>query len=175
MIEKHPYGDFVPNKSKYLILGSFTGIIFPGYDWFYSNKRNQFWPIIEGVYGVKLTDKKQKQQLFTRLNIAITDIISSCERKANNNLDVNLTNMVFNKGIINILRSNKIETIYFSSRFVEKLFKKHFGDLILNYPKIKLITLPSPSPRFASMTKAEKITRYKEVLPKNISYIKSGS
>lgn len=165
MNETHPFGNFVPPNTQYLFLGTFTGR--QTYDWFYGTKRNQFWPILEEVYELKLPSKNEKQELFTKLGLAITDIIFSCERKANNNTDSNLINIVFNtEAIINILRNNKIKTIYFSSRFAGHLFAKQFKHLIKQYPEIKLITLPSPSPRYAAMSKSEKITRYKELLPK---------
>lgn len=173
MIESHPFPPFVPKNTQYLLLGSFTGRRNPKldneelYDWFYGTKRNQFWLILEEVYGVKLQNKIEKQELFSKLSLAITDIILSCERKENNNLDNNLINCVFNtKAITQILESNKINSIFFSSRFVEGLFKKHFKSLIDKYPQITLTTLPSPSPRFAAMSRAEKVVRYKELLPK---------
>jgi len=168
MIEIHPFDVFVPRDTKYLFLGSFTGKTEDAsYDWFYSNKRNQFWSILEEVYGIKLDTKVEKQGLFTRLGLAITDIILSCERRANSNLDMDLTNMVFNtKVILKVIQKNRIKTIYFSSRFAEKLFKKQFEEVIEHYPAIRLITLPSPSPRYAAMSKSEKISRYKELLPR---------
>lgn len=167
MIEKHPFGDFVPKNTQYLILGSFTGkIIDDSYDWFYGTKRNLFWPIIQEVYGRQLLNKKGKQTLFNQLGVAITDIILSCVRNTNSNLDINLTNIVLNKRVANIVEDNDIEKIFFSSRFVEKLFKKHFKNLVLSHPDVGLITLPSPSPRYAAMSKSEKIARYKQLLPK---------
>ena len=68
MIETHPFGSFVPAGAKYLILGSFTGkqavrgtaFTDENYDWFYGVKRNQFWPILEEVYGCRLRDKQSK-------------------------------------------------------------------------------------------------------------------
>lgn len=170
MLETHPFGCFVPPGAVYLILGSFTGK-YAGreqaeYDWFYGSRRNHFWSILETVYGRQLRNKKGKQELFSKLKIAITDIILKCERKASNNLDMNLTNIVYNTGAIaKILKKNKIRKIYFSSRFVENKFKQHFKELIQMYPRIELVTLPSPSPRYASMSKGEKIKRYKELLP----------
>lgn len=167
MIETHPFGNFVPKNAQYLLLGSFVARKVDGYEWFYDNKRNHFWPIIETVYNLKLPTKEEKQALFTRLGIAVTDIILQCERKANNNADTSLTNMVFNtKAISEIIRENKVKIIFFSSRFVETLFRKHFKDIIGQHSEIKLITLPSPSPRYAIMTKTEKVTRYKDLLPK---------
>ena len=168
MTETHPFGIFVPPVTEYLFLGSFTGKVEDAsYDWFYANKRNQFWLIMKEVYGIKLGTKTEKQELFTRLNMAITDIILSCERKANSNLDMNLTNIVFNtEAILKVIQENKIRAIYFSSRFTEKLFRMEFKEIVSRYPSTELITLPSPSPRYATMSKREKIARYIELLPK---------
>ena len=130
MLEIHPFGNFVPKDAKYLVLGSFTGKPEHNYDWFYSTKRNQFWSIIEAVYGVELKSKREKQAFFALLKMAIADIIYSCERKSGNNQDNNLTN---------IISENK---------------------------QIKIITMPSPSPRYAKLSKAEKTKIYKKHLPK---------
>ena len=167
MLEKHPFGNFIPANTQYLFLGSFAGKKVYGYDWFYGSKRNQFWAILEEVYKVSLKTKTDKQDLFKRLRMAITDIILECERKSNSNLDMNLTNIVFNtKAIIGILTKNRIRRIYFSSRFVEKLFKRQFSDIIQKFQEIELITLPSPSLRYAAISKQEKISKYKQLLPK---------
>ena len=167
MLEKHPFGVFVPKNAKYLLLGSFTTKPFDGYEWFYANGRNQFWPILEAVYGRQLQNKKAQQNLFEQLGMAIGDIILECEREKNSNLDMNLKSLVFNtKAIVEILQKNNIKKIYFSSRFVEKLYKKEFKDLVSKYPEVELITLPSPSPRYVLMTKSQKISKYKQLLPK---------
>lgn len=169
MVETHPFGNFVPHNARFLFLGSFTGKQVEGYDWFFSNKRNQLWPMLSVVFNIKLTTKEEKQELFTKLKMAITDIILTCERKSNSNLDMNLTNITYNtNAIVNIIQQNNIENIYFSSRFAEKLFKNHFKDTARQHPTISLITLPSPSPRYASMSKYQKIEKYKELLPKLI-------
>ena len=166
MIEKHPFGVFVPPNAKYLLLGSFVTKPTHNYEWFYANGRNQFWPILEEVYGAPLQTKNDQQKLFTKLDMAIGDIILECERINNSNLDVNLKCLVFNtKAITQIVEENNIDKIFFTSRYVEKLFRREFKDLILKYPAIELITLPSPSPRYALLTKVQKIVRYKQLLP----------
>ena len=63
MIETHPFGNFVPKKARYLLIGSFPGKIDENYDFYYSNKRNQFWPIMENIYKVDLKTKSQKIKL----------------------------------------------------------------------------------------------------------------
>src|SRR5258708_4727416 len=148
MIEVHPYLSFVSLNARYLLLGSFPGK--ESRDWFYGSKRNQLWSILEKVYGKKLESKTSKEELFMNLKLAISDVIYSCERKNGNNLDNNLINITYNHKIIDeILSKNQIEKIYFSSKFVEKIFRKEFKYLIEMYPDIEFIVLPSPSPRYA--------------------------
>lgn len=170
MVETHPFKVFTPPKARYLFLGSFPSVRSPddiAYDWFYGGKRSQFWGILEKVYGRTLDTKKAKQELLSRLHIAITDIMYQCARKEGNSSDLNLTDIVYNKAAIKkVLQKHPIETIFFSSRFVEKEFKKHFADLIKSFPQLAYCTLPSPSPRYASMTKEKKIEKYQELLPK---------
>ena len=161
MLETHPFPPFVPPQTRYLLLGSFTGKPTPGYDWYYCTKTNQFWPILEAVYHTPLLTKSAKQRLFTRLRLAVTDIIYKCQRKKGNSLDSNLINIVYNTPAIQkILDNYQIKRIFFSSRFVEKNFKKLFPHV-----SIPFVTLPSPSPRYAAMSKSDKIKRYRELLP----------
>jgi len=174
MIEIHPFDEFVPQNCKFLLLGSFVGRqAFRGspdydhsYDWYYGTRKNQFWPILEQVYGIPLGDKNSKQALFFKLKMAITDIVKQCERKEGNNLDTNLFNILYNvEAIRKILESYGIKKIYFTSRFVEKRFKSQFKDILKRYPDIDLVTLPSPSPRYARISKEQKISLYRELLP----------
>jgi len=167
MVEKHPFGDFIPKKVRYLMLGSFVTKPSNPYEWFYANGRNQFWPILEEVYSLSFNTKQKQQQLFADLYMALSDIILSCERKKNSNLDVNLFNITYNiPAITNIISKNPIEKIFFTSRFVESVFKKNFKEVMKEHTKIQLIGLPSPSPRYALITKKEKIMNYKRLLPK---------
>lgn len=166
MLEIHPFGDFVPAKIKYLMIGSFVTKPSNPYEWFYANGRNQFWPIMEAIYERSFPAREKQQKLFTDLEMALTDIIYSCERKNNSNLDINLFNITYNiKGITSIIAENRIEKIYLTSKYVERMFKSQFKETVLSKPEIAIVTLPSPSPRYAMITKQEKIQRYKEVLP----------
>jgi hypoxanthine-DNA glycosylase len=174
MLETHAFGNFVPPSARFLILGSFTGrqavkgntAADDSYDWFYATKRNQFWPILEDVYGLELRNKPSRQALLTKLGIAMADIIYKCERKVDSNLDSNLVHPEYNiEAIAEILNDNQIDSIFFTSRFVEIRFKKNFKDIISHHPSIELITLPSPSSRYARMSKEQKVSRYKELLP----------
>ena len=120
MLETNPFKVFIPPKAKYLILGSFAakdGKLGVLYDWYYSNGRNQFWPMLEEVYKIKLRDKKTQQNLFRKLSIAIADIIYQCKRQKKSSLDVHLTSFVYNTiPITKILQKNLLKKIFFTSR-----------------------------------------------------------
>ncbi len=163
-IEEHPFSPFIPEHASVLIIGSFPGKEQTqeayGQGWFYGAKRNQFWKILRTVYDVELENTEDKQHLFTTHGIAITDIFLKIRRKENTNLDQNLEIIEYNdKAIQVILQQRAFKCILFTSKFVENHFLKIF-------PHIKnTAVLPSPSPRFARMTMAEKIAVYKKLLP----------
>ncbi len=169
MIETNRFKPFVPQNAKYLLIGSFGGKVTAdnNYDWYYGTKRNHFWLILRQVFSLPLEDIAEKKTLFSNLNLAITDIILSCERKSGTNLDNNLINITYNdKAIYKILKNNNIKKIFFSSRFVEKLFRKVFKEYILKNQDLELITLPSPSPRYAKLRIEDKVKIYKKLMPK---------
>lgn len=164
-IETHPHKLFVPPNATVLILGTFPGknnVQVEGQDeWFYSSKRNQFWTIIRGVYEEELKTTAEKKELFTLKRIAIGDIFLKIKRIENNNSDSSLEVIEYNgKEIEKAIEQNSFNFVFTTSQFVAKEFKKLF-------PTIKNIdALPSPSPRYARMSLDEKITIYKEKLPK---------
>lgn len=165
-IETHPFKAFIPENVTTLIIGSFPGKevthkILNEEEWFYGSKRNQLWKIISGVYGTDLKTRSEKQNLFKKYGIGMVDIFFRVKRKEDNNMDSNLEIIEYNdKAINSILKDQSIKKIFFTSKFVEKTFMKLF-------PEIKVgECLPSPSPRYAMMTLAEKINYYKSKLPK---------
>lgn len=165
-IETHPFKAFIPENASVIILGTFPGKDVTHKelsedDWFYGTKRNQFWKILSGVYETELSGKKDKQDLFKKHGIGIADIFLKIKRTGNNNTDSNLQVIEFNdKELKQVLENLKIKKVFFTSKFVEKIFLKLFPEVELGE------CLPSPSPRFATMSLDEKIKNYKIKLPK---------
>jgi len=125
MVETHPFGNFVPRMSVFVFGNFYWKDSDPSYDWFFGTKRNQFWPILESAFGVELKTKTYKQELFSKLKMAITDIILQCERSENTNADNNLINIVYNTdAIVKIIEKNKISAIFFSSRMTENYLRE---------------------------------------------------
>ena len=162
-IETHPHEIFMPARASVMIIGSFPGRGHTEKDnkeWYYESKRNQFWKIIGAVYQRDLSDVHKKQQLFAEKGIAIGDLFYKVIRKKENNSDSSLQVIAYHdKALSLIFKKNNFEKILFTSKFVEREFRKLF-------PAIENIaTLPSPSPRVATISIAEKIEVYRLVLP----------
>jgi hypoxanthine-DNA glycosylase len=168
MIETHPFKPFIPQNARYLLLGSFPGRINTrAGEWYYETERGQFWKIMRAVYGRDLATKDEKIKFMTDLKMALSDTIYKVERTEGNNSDINLKVIEYNaKTVEKILKENKIERVYFSSRFVENIFKTKYKTIADKYSGIGFITLPSSSPRYAKMGLEDKIKTYKSLLPK---------
>ena len=91
--------------------------------------------------------------------IGITDIFKSVIRTAGSNLDDNLEIIEYNKDELTRLIETYKPTVFCTSRFVEKSFKKMF----LGYVAVDI--LPSPSPRYFRLTIEQKAEIYKKKLP----------
>ena len=165
VVETHPFEAFIPVNIRCLIVGSFPGreqtqIEPDETHWFYGAPRNQFWKILELVYKRELKNRKEKQQLFEKAGIAITDIIKSCIRTEGTNLDENLQITEYNKEEIEKILKQYQPKVLFTSRFVEKEFKRLFP----GYSTTDI--LPSPSPRYFRLGIQDKARIYEAKLPK---------
>jgi hypoxanthine-DNA glycosylase len=164
-LETHPFEAFIPNNIKFLIVGSFPGKDQTGRElddthWFYGAPRNQLWKILEIVYGRPLRNRKEKQQLFQEAGIGMTDVIKSCSRRNGTNLDENLDIKEYNKDEIESILILHHPKVLFTSRFVEKEFKRLFPAYI------NTDILPSPSPRYFRLRIEDKAKIYEEKLPR---------
>ena len=164
-IERHPFGAFVPERLRCLILGSFPGKeqTRGGLDdtaWFYGAPLNQFWRILAKAYGRELKTRAEKQALFEEAGIGITDIFQSVIRTSGSNLDENLQIEAYNWEVIRAILQKHKPQVFCTSRFVEKEFKKQFPA----YPAVDV--LASPSPRYFKLTIEQKAEIYRQKLPK---------
>ena len=168
MLETHPFPPFIPPHARYLLLGSFIARKFgqSSYDWYYSNGRNQFWNILEAVYHCELDTISLRKELFIKLSLGVTDLIYQCDRKLQNSADTSLVNCTYNtRAIEDVFKLNSLKKVYFTSKFVERTFKKVFKHLVTDFPDVEFVALPSPSPRYAAMSKTQKAIKYSRLLP----------
>jgi len=153
----HPLAPIVFQSSDTLILGSFPSLkSFEG-EFYYAHPKNQFWRLLSSIYKVGADTKDERIRLLEYANIALWDIVASCERT--NSSDINLKNIVPNDIEGLLAKYPNIGRIFFTGRTAEKLFKKHFNHLM-----IPTLLLPSPSPAYAAIKFEEKLLAWKIIL-----------
>ena len=135
-------------NSKILILGSFPSVISRENDFYYANKRNRFWKILEEYFDVKLTDVGSKRFFLYEKHIALWDIVDSCEVQGS--LDSNIKNIGFSNIKKLLFESPKIRTIFCNGKLSYNLTQKYLkvADLSLD-----VIYLPSTSPANTGLDK----------------------
>jgi len=156
----HPFDPIINEDSKVMILGSFPSIKSFENNFYYAHPRNQFWPILSAIFKRPANSLKERLELLKISNIALWDVIESCERK--NSLDSNLKNSKPND-IESLLKNfPNIEAILFTGRKAEQLFKKHFSKRV----DLPTSLLPSPSPAYAILSFEDKLKRWNDILSK---------
>ena len=91
-------------ESKVLILGSFPSVKSREAEFFYHHPQNRFWKIFENLYDVRLDSIENKKLFLLEHNIAIWDVIESCEIQGSSDSSIKKvkTNNILE--LINIVR-----------------------------------------------------------------------
>ncbi|MBO5092228.1 MAG: DNA-deoxyinosine glycosylase [Clostridia bacterium] len=142
----HPIEPVYNSKSKILILGSFPSVKSRDEGFFYGHPQNRFWRVISTIFKSKIpTTISEKRELLLKNNVAVWDVIKSCEIVGSS--DSTIKNVTANDISI-IINSAKIEKIIVNGKTAEKFYNKY----ILNKINRKAICLPSTSPANATWT-----------------------
>ena len=131
----------VDSDAKILILGSVPGVKSLEKQQYYAHPQNKFWKIIFELFNENFTDNYQERiALLKKKNIALWDVIDSCERKGS--LDSEIKNEEANQ-IEDLLENHpKIQAIFCNGGKSFKNLQKILGK---EY-KIPVFLLPSTSP-----------------------------
>ncbi len=125
------------SRSKILILGSMASVKSLERGFYYMHPRNRFWDTISKVVGKPAPKEIEgKRQWLLDNNIALMDIIYSCNRKGS--LDSDIKDVVPND-IMQVLNTADIKAIFCNGR-------KSYDTAKKNYPQLEFNYLPSTSP-----------------------------
>ncbi len=141
---KHEFDPVFNENSKVLILGSFPSVKSREQKFYYGHIRNRFWKVLSAVLGDNLPcSVDEKRDFLLRNNIAVWDVIESCEIVGSS--DSSIKNVVANDLSI-ILNNADIKQIFTNGKKADELYYKYI------YPITKLdtICLPSTSPANAA-------------------------
>ncbi|CAA7387422.1 DNA-deoxyinosine glycosylase [Chryseobacterium fistulae] len=131
----------IDDHSRILILGSIPGIKSLEKQEYYAHPQNKFWKIIFELFGEELTmDYTEKINMLKKKQIALWDVIDSCERKGS--LDSEIRNEEANQIIELLEKYPNVKTIFCNGGKSYKNLQKIIG----NNFKTPFYLLPSTSP-----------------------------
>ena len=153
----HPIPPLYAKNSRILILGSFPSVKSREANFFYGHPQNRFWKVIARVLNEKTPESiEEKKTMLLRHNIALWDVIHSCEIEGS--ADSTIKNVVPNN-IENILENSEITKIYVNGKKSEAMYKKY----IEKQTGIKADVLPSTSPANAAWNEEKLYTAWKVI------------
>lgn len=140
----HPIKPLYDKDSKILILGSFPSVKSREQMFFYGHPQNRFWKVVSFVFGEKTPETiEQKREFILSHNIALWDVIASCE--IDGSADSSIKNVVPNDLNV-ILNVADIKAIFVNGKTAEKYYNKYIKEKIGR----PAVCLPSTSPANAA-------------------------
>lgn len=153
---------FPPVADKHatiLILGSMPGKESLKQQQYYAHPQNAFWKIMGELTGAQLElPYPQRLQALTAANIALWDVLHSCEREGS--LDSDIVQEQANDFAAFFAQHPHITHVYFNGAKAEQSFRRFvLGKQEL--PPLEFARLPSTSPAHAGMRYEEKLEVWK--------------
>ncbi|NTV51109.1 MAG: DNA-deoxyinosine glycosylase [Geobacteraceae bacterium] len=150
------FDPIVGTAPKVLILGTFPSEESLKQQQYYAHPRNVFWEIIAGICGTGATDDYKKRcDLARNGGIAIWDVLKSCDREGSSDGQIKQGHFIAND-FSTFLSKYSFVAIFFNGQKAARLFKQHVEPALL--PALpQLVTLPSTSPAYATISKQQKL------------------
>ena len=127
---------------------------------YYAHPRNAFWPILAALGGVTPPDLMEEQrQLCARLNIALWDVLASCERAGSADAAIVRATERPNDIAALLAENPSIKAIGLNGQRAQACFARHIRLPSKNRPHI--LPLPSTSPANARMRFADKLAAWR--------------
>ena len=142
-------------SSKVLILGTIPSVKSREQNFYYANKTNRFWPIFETLFNINLNSNIDKKEFLLNNNIALWDVIKSCDITSSN--DASIKNEKIND-LNMIINNSNIKAIFCTGKKSFNVLKKYYNT---NTP---VYYLSSPSAANATKSIKELVEEYKIIL-----------
>ena len=152
---KHNLKPIYNKDSKVLILGSLPSKVSREEKFYYANKTNRFWCVMEKIFNERLETNCDKEAFLLRNKIALWDTIKSCDISSSS--DSSITNVIVND-IDSLIKKSSIKVIFCSGKKSYELFNKYIK------VTIPVIYLPSTSSANASFSLEKLVNEYSIIL-----------
>ena len=157
----HPFKPVIFKESRVLILGSFPSVKSREVDFYYGNKNNRFFKILEVIFDEKIGESKEaKIDFLRRYKIALFDVVKSCEIVGSSDSSLSVKEV---NDIGKLIENTDVEKILLNGKKAFEIFQKY-----IKIDKIKYFYIPSSSPANASFSLDRLVFEYR----KQLEYLK---
>ncbi len=160
MLQYHNIPPVYNENSRILILGSFPSVKSREVQFFYGHPQNRFWKVLSAVLGCDLpVTTEQKKSMLLSHNIAVWDVIGSCEIDGSSDSSIR---SVIPNDIAGLVSETAITRIFANGATSYNMYKRYCRDKV----GIDAVKLPSTSPANASFSLDRLIAEWKaQLLP----------
>ena len=155
----HPFKPIYDSSSKILILGTLPSVKSRENEFYYGHPKNRFWKVVAAVVGE--TEPKsvaEKTEMLLRHNIALWDVIDSCDIAGSS--DSSIRNVV-PTDLCGIIKESGIERIFANGRKAAELYDKYQRAAT----GMDITCLPSTSPANAAWSFQRLLAEWKKIKP----------
>lgn len=155
-MEVHNFDPIFDENSRILILGSFPSVKSREARFFYGHPQNRFWRVVSALFGEDCPQTiDEKKSLLLRHNIAVWDVIKSCDITGSS--DSSIKNAVPND-FTEIFETADIKTVFTNGGTAYNMYKRWCKDLP------EAVKLPSTSPANAAFSLERLIQEWSVIL-----------
>lgn len=151
--------------ARVLILGSMPGEESLRRQQYYAYAHNQFWSIIEALFGVgRERPYAERVDALTRQGIAVWDVLKSCERVGSLDGSIRPDSERPNDFPRFLAAHPRIRAVFFNGAKAHSAFVRHvMPRLDALAARLTFVRLPSTSPAHAGMPLAAKLRAWRRI------------
>ena len=119
----HPFKPVIFKESRVLILGSFPSVKSREVDFYYGNKNNRFFKILEVIFDENIGESKEEKIDFLRRHkIALFDVVKSCEIVGSSDSSLSVKEV---NDIGKLIENTDVEKILLNGKKAFEIFQKY--------------------------------------------------
>lgn len=152
-------------RPRILVLGSMPGAESLRLQQYYGHPRNDFWPIMEDVFGIRRQlPYAARTAALEQAGVALWDVLATCTRKGSLDASIQRESMQAND-VPGVLAAHpSLRSVVFNGALAEKIFLAQVPVATGAAHPLMLRRLPSTSPANASVRYDQKLVAWREAL-----------
>lgn len=155
----------VGKDPRILILGSMPGQASLAAGQYYAHRQNSFWRIMAQLLQIAHDASYEKRiESIKNARIAVWDVLHSCVREGSLDARIEADTQITNDFRSFFRAHRQISHVFFNGAKAETCFRQHVLPQLDDIPLV-FLRLPSTSPANAASTYAEKLDKWRAILP----------